>query len=53
MTGGGVVDSAGEELEVRGNTDRWGRPGSEWETEEGELGRAANGPENEASPHQR
>jgi hypothetical protein len=26
---GGVVDSAGEELEVRGDTDRWGRPGSE------------------------
>jgi hypothetical protein len=34
------VDSAGEELEVGGDTDRWGRPGSEWEREEGELGRA-------------
>jgi hypothetical protein len=38
--GGGTVDSAGEELEVGGDTDRWGRPGSEWEREEGELGRA-------------
>jgi hypothetical protein len=35
-----VVDSAREELEVRGDTDRWGRPGSEWEREEGKLGRA-------------
>jgi hypothetical protein len=40
MAGGGVVDSAREELEVRGDTDRWGRPGSEWEREEGKLGRA-------------
>jgi hypothetical protein len=38
--GGGTVDSAGEELEVGGDSDRWGRPGSEWEREEGELGRA-------------
>jgi hypothetical protein len=38
--GGGTVDSAGEELEVGGDTDRWGRPGSLWEREEGELGRA-------------
>jgi hypothetical protein len=38
--GGDTVDSAGEELEVGGDIDRWGRPGSEWEREEGELGRA-------------
>jgi hypothetical protein len=38
--GGDTVDSAGEELEVGGDIDRWDRPGSEWEREEGELGRA-------------
>jgi hypothetical protein len=38
--GGGAVDPAGEELEVGGDTDWWGRPGSECEREEGELGRA-------------
>jgi hypothetical protein len=27
------VDSAGEELEVGGDSDRWGWPGSEWERE--------------------
>jgi hypothetical protein len=38
--GGGAVDPAGEELEVGGDTDWWGRPVSECEREEGELGRA-------------
>jgi hypothetical protein len=40
---------AGEGLEVEGDPDRWGRPGSEWEREEGEeVGRRRlRGPEEE------
>jgi hypothetical protein len=42
------VDSAGEELEVGGDTDRWGRPGSEWERERRGVGpRWFRGPEEE------
>jgi hypothetical protein len=38
--GGGAGCGAEEALEVGGGPDMWGRPGSEWEREEGELGRA-------------
>jgi hypothetical protein len=46
---------AGEGLEVEGDPDRWGRPGSEWEREEGEkVGRRRlRGPEEEVGRRSR
>jgi hypothetical protein len=44
-----VVDSAGEELEVRGDTDRWDRPAASGRERRGSwaarrMGRRRNGP---------